>query len=711
MQTVTLFFIAVLFMLLFQVEARLVGYVYTFHEGVILIESILLGGGFFLLLQSVFSSTWKQCLQRYVGVFVAGAFFLHILLFFIVGNFYLTLISLSILFGLLFWAITGYINLPARVFYGTELLGSFAGVALYALAVSYVLEETILLSIGGVLTLCGLWSVRKMVMRNTEASMYVLALVVTGMSFFVYVSAHPLPQLITCDTYKAPCTDVGGRNIPNASFTHLKGRTDVYLTERFGVRVLTARSAGLHSGTTVHREDVGKLEGNPFDTEVPALAYRSGSAVLALGAATGANVQSLQKYIAHPDIIAVDIDGTVGALYADPRFSEYLPEQESYQWEYGEARTYLERTQGQYDVIVAGVESVNTNSPTYVDESTSFLYTEEAFRSYLAKLTSGGYLLLVQYMPLGVTGEAMTNKLLATLASATGAPREALAEQVILYTSAFSRGESAQRFVTVVYKTESMSSDDIEIFTTWQAVTDEVSPVEILHVPGGIAPPQYDFFDTHIEATPVTDSRPFRHMVTTLPFPPVSYAFFGLFTALFLAVLGRVAEVRKVPTTSIILSALFGIGTFGLQYLLFYKTAAFLNTSLIFFSVFLVIPLFFSAIGGFISTLLSKRQLMFASIIALAAAVLLATLDIFSQAHLLIFVLIAILFVYAGFLFPLLIGPINDTEQRAVLYAVNIFAGGLAFLLLVTLHATLGWTLSFTLVTAVLISGVWWLKR
>ena len=419
----SLFFLAALFMLLFQLEARLISYAYLFHEGILLVESILLGGGLALLAHHLpLLRQHRARLAPFLPLAIFAVLALQLALFFLVNSFVLDVLTFSLLFGLLFLAITRFIELPASTFYGTELLGSVAGVALYALLVSYVLEEQILLGVGeglGILAIVAVasnvgWPWRDGWRSVLATGMRVGVVLVLGTATLAPLLSQSLPGLISCESYKAPCT-AGVGSVPDASFTHLKGRTDAYLAERqvpgrlvgedgvVRVRTLTARNAGLHSGTTVHRDDLATLTANPFDTEVPALAYTSSSRALVLGAATGANVQSLQLYIENPAITAVEIDRTVEDLYADERFADYLPERDSFDWVYGEARTFLARGNiagelAAYDVIVAGVETVNTEFEQYVDESTSLAYTREALGTYLDHLAPDGYLLLVQYL-------------------------------------------------------------------------------------------------------------------------------------------------------------------------------------------------------------------------------------------------------------------------------------------------------------------------
>ena len=733
-RTAHLFFVAALFMFVFQMEARLISYAYLFHEGILLVESILLGGGLFLLAHQL--PFWRRCgeqLSDFLPVALFSTLALQLFVFFAFNHFYLDVLALALLFGLFFVAIARFIDLPAGRFYGTELLGSAAGVALYTLAVSHLLEEIILILLACVLLGYVAVSVRTMRAHITFAPVLVFsaaALLTIGM-YAVFTSA-PLSALIQCNergtsyTYKAACLDDSTGLKPVASFSHLVGRTDVYEREgAYGNLFLEAKNAG-YRVSSAHREDErGEEWFDLLEHRIPPVDYKPESRVLSVGAGAGSYVQAFEAYVENPHITAIEIDRTVEDMYESGQFAAYLPERGSYELRYDEGRRYITLGDRKYDVITVAIEGINSTRPEYVDERSSLLYTKEALAGYVAHLADDGYLVLENYYPDGPYGDAMAVKFLNTFAEAVG-DREVLQDHLMLYTWRFHPSPSAQRFIAGVYSKDGFTDADYAVFGNWLTRLQEfegqngvVNPHVItpLHIPDNPVIPAvtYTSFFSDIEraaisaaydTTPVTDERPFRHKVTTLPFPPSSYAFFGLFTALFLVVLGRVTEAQTVPARPLALAALFGIATFGLQYLLFYKTAAFLHTSLIFFSVFLIIPLFFSGLGGFLSTRLSTRQLTLATVLAALAAVLISALNVFAQPLLLVFTLIAILFVYAGFLFPLLIHPYTDPRTRSILYAVNLFAGGLAFLLLTTLHATLGWTPTFVLAVVAVGGGV-----
>jgi hypothetical protein len=420
--------------------------------------------------------------------------------------------------------------------------------------------------------------------------------------------------------------------------------------------------------------------------------------------------------------LGIEIDRTAFALYDDPEVREYLPSRGTYELRYDEARSALEHSSEQFDVIAVGVETVNSVLKEYVDESTSLVYSVEALSAYLDRLNGGGYLLLLQYSPHGPIGDAMANKLLGTLEEALPT-EENLSDHTIVYSSALSRDQDAQRFIVVAYRDDGFSERDVQSFMSWKEHMESFSQngsinpfvLTLLHLPPNAVTDSvtYTPYFNEEERTTlagayntdiITDDKPFRHLVTPTPFPPSYYAFFLAFLAALLLVLGRLKRSGVWQDGRLVLlSAAFGILTFGLQYLLFYKTAAFLNTNLIFFAVFLLIPLFFSSLGGFAATYLKERHMLLIAAVFLIVSLILASMDVFSSTPALIFSMIAILFVVSGILFPRVLARSTLEYERTVIYAVNVAAGGFAFILMITFHATFGWLYTF-IAAAILIS-------
>jgi len=141
-----------------------------------------------------------------------------------------------------------------------------------------------------------------------------------------------------------------------------------------------------------------------------------------------------------------------------------------------------------------------------------------------------------------------------------------------------------------------------------------------------------------------------------------------------------------------------GLVTFGFQYVLYYKTAAFLDTNLIFFAVFLLIPLLFGAAGGAVSLRISTSMRAITLLVSTIVAGVLITQPLFSLAPVLVFGMIAWLFIFSGMLFPLLLARTESVQLRSVLYGCNICGGGVATISMITAHATIGWIAMFTLV-------------
>lgn len=715
-------------MFLFQLEARLFSYVYTFHQGIILIESILLGAGIFLVLNLGLSKRQRQFLTQHTPVFILLAFFIQIFLFFHYHIFFIDLLALSLLFGFIFLQITRFISLPAHHFYGTELFGSFVGVALYIVGVSYLLEEKLLLIAAVALLLYTLATIKK---TKYFLSLFVVAVVFFGM-FSVSLFQRDLVSLIQCSTvtasYKASCLDDLFTIKPVASFTHLKGRTDVYFKELGDDRVVvTMRSGGYYVAEATHRDNLAQDPIVFAEPRIPLLDYKAESRVLDIGVSIGGSVQAFQKYIENPVITGVDIDRTIEQIYRDERFEPYVADTNTYTSLFIDGRRFIEQSEEQYDVIDAAVDVVNSTLGQYVDERSSLLYTTRALRKYREHLSPGGYLILEQYYPKAEYGDAMVVKMLNTLFAAQDRSKEEFRGNILMYTWSFGSNPSAQRFAITVYKNSAFSNDDFRKFAAWHAAMNNFSvsamqnpdAITLLHVPkNSVIPAQTytPFFSDDVlkpireqyNTSVITDDKPFRHLITTLPFPTFFYVLFLGFLALFLILIGKSIEKIKsvVPTDLLALSALFGIATFGLQYLLFYKTAAFLDTNLIFFSVFLVIPLFFSSIGGYFSVFLSRRYLIVLATFFVFIAGVLAAIDVFTSTALFVFTAIALLFFFSGFLFPMLIHPVISKDTRSMIYAVNIFAGGFAYLVMITLHATIGWVATFAIVILTVIGGV-----
>jgi 23S rRNA U2552 (ribose-2'-O)-methylase RlmE/FtsJ len=730
---IRLLFIAFLFMFLFQLEARLLTYVYLFHEGLLLIQAMLLGGGLLLLLQEVIPQKYNRFLDTHSPFLLVFLFLFQQFVFYYYNSFILDFLTLSLLFAVIFREITNLLSMKSNEFYALELLGSFVGVAVYALLVLWYLEEPLLVLVAGLLVIYAFAYTPTVKLRLAVLGLALLLVV----GYAGIMKENSIPILLQCSPtgtsygYKAVClNDVAGIE-PTASFSSLKGRSDMYVRgDGHNLTFLEVKNNGYRVSAANQERYRNEDWFDLLEMRIPKLAYTPGSKVLSIGAGAGSYVQALHEYIEDAQIKAVEIDGTVEQMYTSNLFTDFLPPRESYELVYEEGRRYMTLNDTNYDVITVAIEGINSSLSKYTDERTGLLYTKEALSTYISRLNPEGYLVLEQYYPQIDGGPPMAVKFLRTLEVASGVDRNTFSNNVYIYTWAFHNQPNAQRFMSTAYKPDGFTEQDIVVIRDWiqrLQTTDlggGLNPhdITIIHEPD-TAPDALTFatyFDQEIQdsiaasanTAVISDEKPFRHLVTTLPLPPFSYTIFAFMAAISVMAIHTVMQRHtSVRLSKILLSVWLGLVTFGLQYLLFYKTAAFLEVNLIFFSIFLLLPLSFGAIGGYLSTLLPQTYDWLIIILLVGVTYVLATVDVFAQSKLFILVLVAVVFVFAGILFPRLLAQANSPTEKRVLYAVNLVAGGFALMCMITLHATIGWTPTFLIVAAGSVLSLLLLRR
>jgi len=542
----------------------------------------------------------------------------------------------------------------------------------------------------------------------------------------VILKERSIPTLLNCSEsgtaygYKSVCLDDVSGLEPAASFSSLKGRSDLYIRDdAHNLTFLEVKNNGYRVSAANQEQYRSNEWFDLLEMRIPKLAYQPDSKVLSVGAGAGSYVQALYDYIDNPQIKAVEIDGTVDKMYDSGLFADYLPPRDSYELVYEEGRRYMTINDTKYDVITLAIEGINSTLAKYTDERTGLLYTQEAISTYISRLNPGGYLVFEQYYPKIVGGPEMGVKFLRTLQAASGEETPEFRDNLYMYSWAFHNRPDAQRFISAIYKPDGFTESDIETIREWIVrlrTTDlggGLNPHDIttLHEPSMVdnAVTFDTYFDPAVQAEVtangntevISDEKPFRHLVTTLPLPPFSYTIFAFMAAVSVLMVHAVMRRHEsVRVSKVLLSVWLGLVTFGLQYLLFYKTAAFLEVNLIFFSIFLLLPLFFGAIGGYLSTLLPPTYDRLLVLLLLIVAYLLATVDVFAMSKVFILTLVALTFVFAGILFPRLLAQATTPVEKRVMYAANLVAGGFALMSMVTLHATIGWTPAFMLVVA-----------
>ena|GEM_PF-2309317 len=708
---VPLFFIAFLSMFIFQLVTRLTEYSFMFHQGVLLLSSALIGASLALIGMMLIPKLYRAYCVRVLPYFLLVSWLCYLVLFLNTQSLVVHFVALSLVFGTLFLLITENIHLTPNNFTAVELIGSFIGAGTLVILSAFVLEEWLIISavLGIFLYIfySGAW-------RHVWPMVNGGFLMVVIVAVYIF-STNSLPELIVCpdrtETYKIACIESSDTFTLTSSIANINGRSDVFInTSRESPR-LSVYKSGLHSGTSLLRPEYKNLINQYHDVEIPPLDYPAGGKVAAAGASTGSNILTLQNYVPQADVTLVETDTIINDLYQTQAYVDFLPEPDSFKLVYQDVRTFFETSDTKFDVISMMVEAVNSTLEPYTDESTSLVYTTEALRTYREALTPGGYLLLQQFHTNGEQGDAMIHKVLASLEAALE-PAEAatLKENILLYSYTFTSLPNAKRYLAVVYKPAGFSTADSQIFNEWLKENNEKTVswnntgpiITVLHTPDGKL--TYDvYFDDEKRAalasvqntSVITDDKPFRHLVTTLPFPSQYYVLILICVAVMVLLLSLLSLKKRMRSSLLPLSFAIGLVTFGLQYVLYYKTAAFIGTSLIYFSVFLLIPLLFGAIGGYLSYKLRLGHAIGLFGCGVGAAVLLLLSATFSLVPAVVVGLLLILFVFSGTLFPLLLAQADEANERLLLYAVNMGGGGAATIMVISLHAVVGWTYLF----------------
>ncbi|MEN8214123.1 MAG: SAM-dependent methyltransferase [Pseudomonadota bacterium] len=208
---------------------------------------------------------------------------------------------------------------------------------------------------------------------------------------------------------------------------------------------------------SVITRDAGNREAFAYlDQTTSALPYhlRKPRHVLVLGAGGGADVQQALYHQA-PQIAAVELNPQIVELlrgdYAD--FSGHLYDRHGVEVHIDEARGFITRSSQRYDLIqVALMDAFGASTAGLYALNESYLYTVEAFKTYLEHLQPGGFLSVSRWVKLPPRD---TLKLMATAI-------EALRESGVK--------EAAQRLVlirswqtsTLLIKNGELTSDEID---------------------------------------------------------------------------------------------------------------------------------------------------------------------------------------------------------------------------------------------------------
>ncbi len=242
-------------------------------------------------------------------------------------------------------------------------------------------------------------------------------------------NAKVFPRVERAQTYERTCTSVACVDFfANPLHLGMWGRegVDRTLPDQVGIVIdgwaITSIVRGQRSreGLTDYRHPMFDRLPTAFAQQVRVLSRNHTHNTLVIGAGGGLDVRAALHFGVQA-VDAVEINPAIeravrgrfasfsGDLFADPRVRLVL----------GEGRSVLERTRERYDLVqLSGVDTYAASQAGAFALTENYLYTVEAIRSYLDRLTPEGTLTLTRWL---YHPDRQTIRLLATIDEATRA--------------------------------------------------------------------------------------------------------------------------------------------------------------------------------------------------------------------------------------------------------------------------------------------------
>ncbi len=378
-----------------------------------------------------------------------------------------------------------------------------------------------------------------------------------------------------------------------------------------------------------HRDDPGYYD---FYGHLPLyMAYRwtESPSVLVIGSGGGMDVRGALRNGAR-EVDAVEINPSIyramtedlvdysGGIYRDPRVNAVL----------GEGRRFLESSRRRYDLIqLSGVDTHSATQAGAFALSENFLYTKEAFATYLEHLEDDGVLTLTRWFVPSDDGLPRFSIRLFTLAveSLAEAGFERPWENILFFRSG--------RFSVLLVKKQPISREEIAVVEEEARARDyqflyrpdrrvQDAPVFYAYV---AAPNRAAWIDRYpFDVAPPTDDRPFffeHRKLGTITRPERFLAMEGLDGQTILAIL--MAEMLAISAVLLVASyrlregrdrplgwlyfAAIGLGFMLVEVSLAQRLVLFLGHPAYALSVVMFSLLVFSGLGSLVSSRLESR--------------------------------------------------------------------------------------------------------
>jgi predicted O-methyltransferase YrrM len=321
--------------------------------------------------------------------------------------------------------------------------------------------------------------------------------------------------------------------------------------------------------------DLTKIAALTDSLEFIPFTVKPGGRTLILGAGAGRDV-ALALLAGNQPITALEVNPAM--VKAVREFNDYtgnIYDRPEVNLEIGDARTYVERTTQQYDLIYLNLVYSQAAPPASQALVENYIFTSEAFRAYLSKLAPGGHLAIVAHNALEGSRAALTA---LDAMESMGAPIPDGLNRVALLMQYDE--DPTERYSILIVGQQSLTEAELDIIT---AGIQRVPDMQALYMPVGFDLPfkglrdgavtieEFDAQDETYTLGPTRDDRPFFFKLDPGLPEAIRNALAvagGLSLALLLVALWPIAEVNSSAEGWRWLGLVVYVGLIGLGFML-----------------------------------------------------------------------------------------------------------------------------------------------
>jgi len=391
-------------------------------------------------------------------------------------------------------------------------------------------------------------------------------------------------------------------------------RIDVVETQDAAQKlVFTDGGAGSYMLRANSNGDLTDLEPMRYTLEFLPFADKVISKTLILGAGAGKDV-ALALLAGSPDITAIEVNPAMVATTR--RFSDYngrIFDRPGVHVVVGDARSYVERSRDLFDLIYLNVVYSQAAPPASQALVENYIFTTEAFRSYLSHLTPNGKLALITHNGLEGTRAAITA--IQAMDDMGIPPAQALDRIALIMQNG---DDPTQRITTLIVSQQPFTPAEIGQF---QAAAQALN-LQPLHVPtvfelgfkslkDGQSLERFLSIDPTYDLFPTTDNRPFFYKLDPgVPTPVTGALIAALVFAgiIVLLALGQ-SQAQTGSNTLLLYVALIGAGFMLIEIPLIQRLQLLIGTPTLSIAIVLGTLLISGGLGSWLSQRWPETQL------------------------------------------------------------------------------------------------------